>query len=62
MLASIVLWGTVCGGVAAIAVSGVALVQSRAWLEVLPFVALALLADLLTVDLLETRASPSPSP
>src|SRR5216683_2564360 len=54
-LASIVLWGTVSGGLAAIAVGGLALVQTRAWLDVLPFVALAIVADLLTVDLLETR-------
>jgi diguanylate cyclase (GGDEF)-like protein/PAS domain S-box-containing protein len=54
-LASIVLWGTVSGGLAAIAFGGLALLESRAWLDVLPFVALAIVADLLTVDLLETR-------
>src|SRR5260370_3716467 len=55
MLASIVLWGTVCGGLAAIAVAALALLESHAWLDVLPFVALAIVADLLTVDLLESR-------
>src|SRR5437588_11334605 len=54
-LASIVLWGTVCGGLAAIAVAALALLESHAWLDVLPFVGLAIVADLLTVDLLESR-------
>jgi diguanylate cyclase (GGDEF)-like protein/PAS domain S-box-containing protein len=54
-LASIVLWGTVVGGLVAVAVSGQALFQSRAWADVLPYIALVLVADLLTVDLVESR-------
>jgi diguanylate cyclase (GGDEF)-like protein/PAS domain S-box-containing protein len=54
-LAAVVLWATVGGGLIGIVVGGLALFQSRAWADVLPFVGMALVADLLTVDLLETR-------
>jgi diguanylate cyclase (GGDEF)-like protein/PAS domain S-box-containing protein len=54
-LAAIVFWGTVVGGLAAIVVSLVALSRSGAWADVLPFVALAILADLLAVDLVDTQ-------
>jgi len=54
-LAAIVLWGTVAGGLAAVTVSGLALLQTRAWADVLPYILLAVVADLMTVDLLETR-------
>ncbi|HEY0580668.1 MAG TPA: hypothetical protein VGE94_00700, partial [Chloroflexota bacterium] len=54
-LAAIVFWGTVVGGLAAILVSLVALSRSGAWADVVPFVALAILADLLAVDLVDTQ-------
>ncbi len=54
-LASIVLWGTVGGGFAFVGSSLLALYQSGAWSDVLPYLGLAVVADLLAVELLETK-------
>ncbi|HEV7665102.1 MAG TPA: EAL domain-containing protein [Chloroflexota bacterium] len=54
-LAATVLWSTVVGGLAAVAVGLLALYQYGTWTDVLPFVALAVLADLLTVDLVDSQ-------
>ena len=54
-LASVVLWVTVVGGFAAIVWSLLALYQSAAWAAVLPFLGLAVVADLLGVELVEDK-------
>jgi diguanylate cyclase (GGDEF)-like protein/PAS domain S-box-containing protein len=54
-LASFVLRVTVVGGLAAIASSLLAVYQTAAWMDVLPFMALAVLADLLDVELLDDK-------
>jgi diguanylate cyclase (GGDEF)-like protein/PAS domain S-box-containing protein len=50
-----VLWSTVVAGLCAVFVSLLALGQTRAWGEVLPYVVLVWFAGLLTVELLDTR-------
>jgi diguanylate cyclase (GGDEF)-like protein/PAS domain S-box-containing protein len=50
-----VLWGTVGGGLAVIASSFLALSESGGWTELLPYLGLAVVADLLAVELLETK-------
>jgi diguanylate cyclase (GGDEF)-like protein/PAS domain S-box-containing protein len=54
-LASMVLWGTVVAGLAAVLAALQALFQTGAWADVLPYVALAIFADLLTVELTDTQ-------
>ena len=54
-LAAIVLWLTVVGGFGAIASALMALYVSAAWADVLPFLGLAVVADLLGVELVEDK-------
>jgi diguanylate cyclase (GGDEF)-like protein/PAS domain S-box-containing protein len=54
-LASIVLWGIVVAGLCTVLASLIALIQTSAWVNVLPYVALAVFADLLTVELMDTQ-------
>ena len=54
-LSDIVLWGTIVGGLVVVSISSVVLTQSGAWAQLVPFVVLAVLADRLGVDLIESR-------
>ena len=54
-LADVVLWGTIAGGLAVVLIGSIALPRTGAWAELVPFMILAILADRLGVDLIESR-------
>ena len=54
-LSDFVLFGTIAGGLVVVLLGAIALGQTGAWWSVLPFAVLAIVTDVLGVDLIESQ-------